>query len=260
MKNFRGKTALITGASSGIGEACAKILAAHGCNLIIVARREERLKILKDELEEDCKIRVDVMSHDLSSQAGCDELMKETDKLTYPVDILINNAGFNYTGNFVEQNWKKQHEMMRLNIDAVTYLSRMYGNKMVKNGSGYMLLVSSIGGYIPCPDIAIYDASKAYVMLLGEAMAYELKRKNVKVTVLCPGATKTEFFDVAGQILNPLVKATMMSAHDTAKCGLIGLSKGKPNIIPGLINKLTAFSLRFTPRSWMTLLARRVMS
>ncbi len=260
MQCFKGKTAIVTGASSGIGEEFAKILAEQGSNLIVVARREERLLALKSKLEENFKVRVDVISQDLSTHSGCNELIKNVDQLNYPVDILINNAGFNYVGDFVDQDWEQQHEMMRLNMDALTYLTRIFGNKMVGNGSGYILLVSSIGGLVPCPNIAIYDATKAYVLLLGEALSNELKKRNVKVTTLCPGATRTEFFDVSGQILNPLVKATMMSARDTAEAGLKGLAKGKQNVIPGILNKLTALSLKLSPRRWMPPIAKIVMS
>jgi uncharacterized protein len=259
MLKFSGQTALITGASSGIGMEFARALAKVGNHLVLVARREDRLEALKKELVELYNIRVDVIPADLSTIKGCEELISLIDKKGLSIDILINNAGFGYEGEFISQKVERLKEMIGLNITTLTLLAKHFGDLMAKKQSGYILLTSSVGAFTPCPRIAVYDATKAYVLLLGEALNNEFKKNNVKVTTLCPGATRTEFFDVAGQTLNPLVKMTLMSPEDVAIKSLDGLLRGKSVVIPGLLNKLTVLGLRFLPRVLLAPVARRVM-
>jgi short-subunit dehydrogenase len=259
MRGFSGKTALVTGASSGIGAEFARALSRVGCHLVLVARREDRLKSLKKELVELYNIRVDVIPADLSIIKSCEDLIREIDKKGLSIDILINNAGFGYEGYFLAQKVERINEMIGLNVTSLTFLAKHFGGLMAKKQSGYILLTSSVGAFTPCPRIAVYDATKAYVLLLGEALNNEFKKNNVMVTTLCPGATRTEFFDVAGQTLNPLVKMTLMSPEDVAIKSLKGLSRGKSVVIPGLLNKLTVWGLRFLPRVLMAPVARRVM-
>lgn len=260
MNNFKGKTALVTGASSGIGKEMATLLAEAGCHLVLVARRKDRLLTLKKNLERDHKVRVLVAAYDLSSMEACVKLTSKlaTDKID--IDILINNAGFGYGGPFVEQSWERQQEMMRVNIDALTYLTRFYSEQMVKSGEGHILLVSSVGGFTPCPGLAIYDATKAYVLVFGESLHYELKKKGVTVTTLCPGATQTEFFDVAGQQLSFMIKRTMMTGRTAARIGLSCMSKGRAHAIPGITNKLAVWGLRLAPRRLMAPIANQTIS
>lgn len=259
MKVFSGRTALITGASSGIGAEFARALAKVGSHLVLVARREDRLEALKKELVELYNIRVDVIPSDLSTIKGCEELISLIDKKRLSIDILINNAGFGYEGEFISQTVERLKEMIGLNITTLTFLAKHFGGLMAQRRSGYILLTSSVGAFTPCPRIAVYDATKAYVLLLGQALNNEFKKNNVMVTTLCPGATRTEFFDVAGQTLNPLVKMTLMSPKDVAMKSLKGLSVGKSVVIPGLLNKLTVLGLWLLPRPLMAPIAKRVM-
>ncbi|MFA5321864.1 MAG: SDR family oxidoreductase [Smithella sp.] len=259
MRNFSGKTALITGASSGIGAEFARALAKAGSHLVLVARRKDRLEILKKELEGSYNIRVDVIPADLSTIGGCEELLSIIDKERLSIDILINNAGFGYEGDFINQNFERLNEMIALNVTTLTLLTKHFGGLMAGRQSGYILLTSSIGGFTPCPRMAVYDATKAFVLLLGEALNNEFKNNNVVVTTLCPGATRTEFFDISGQTLNLLVKMTLMSPKDVAMKSLKGLSIGKSVIIPGLLNKLTVLGLWLLPRQLMAPIAKRVM-
>ena len=259
MNKFSGKTALITGASSGIGKEFARALAKAGSHLVLVARREDRLQALKKELEGSHNIRVDVIPADLSTIKGCEDLIRLIDKKRISIDILINNAGFGYEGEFTSQTFERLKEMIGLNITSLTFIAKHFGGLMAKKQSGYILLTSSVGAFTPCPRIAVYDATKAYVLLLGEALNNEFKKNNVMVTTLCPGATRTEFFDVAGQTINPLVKMTLMSPEDVAIKSLKGLSRGKSVVIPGLLNQLTVLGLRFLPRALLAPVARRVM-
>ena len=259
MRNFSGKTALVTGASSGIGVEFARALAKAGCHLVLVARRKDRLQALKKELEESSHIRVEVIPADLSAIKSCEDLIREIDKKGLSIDILINNAGFGYEGDFISQKVARINEMIGLNVTSLTFLAKHFGGLMAKKQSGYILLTSSIGGFTPCPRMAVYDATKAYVLLLGEALNNELKKNNVVVTILCPGATRTEFFTVSGQTINPLVKMTLMGPKDVAIKSLKSLSKGKSVVIPGLLNKLTVLGLRFLPRALLAPVARRVM-
>lgn len=259
MRNFSGKTALITGASSGIGAEFARVLAKAGSHLVLVARRKDRLDVLKKELVESYNIRVHVIPADLSTIKGCEDLISFIDQQRISIDILINNAGFGYEGDFVNQNFERLNEMIGLNVMSLTLLTKHFGGLMAGRQSGYILLTSSVGGFTPCPRMAVYDATKAYVLLLGEALNHEFKNNNVVVTTLCPGATRTEFFDVSGQTLNALVKMTLMSPKDVAMKSLKGLSRGKSVVIPGLLNKLTVWGLRLLPRPLMAPVAGRVM-
>jgi uncharacterized protein len=259
MRIFAGKTALVTGASSGIGATFARALSKAGCHLVLAARREDRLQALKKELEGSNAIRVEVLRADLSTMQGCEDLICKIDEKGLSIDVLINNAGFGYEGDFISQSNARLSEMIGLNITTLTFLAKHFGALMAQKQSGYMLLTSSVGGFTPCPRIAVYDATKAYILLLGEALNRELKKHKVKVTTLCPGATATEFFAVSGQTLNALVKMTLMSPEDVAIRGLKGLSKGKSLVVPGLMNKLTILGLRFLPRALLAPVAARVM-
>ena len=260
MNNFRGKRALVTGASSGIGKQMAILLAEAGCHLVLVARRKDRLLDLKSDLEGEHKVNVLVADYDLSDMDACVQLTSELTANKIDIDILINNAGFGYGGAFVEQSWSRQQEMMNVNIDALTYLTRFYSEQMMRSGEGHILLVSSVGGFTPCPGLAIYDATKAYVLVFGESLHYELKKKGVIVTTLCPGATQTEFFDVAGQELSFMIKRTMMTGRTAAKIGLKCMSKGRAHAIPGITNKLAVWGLRLAPRRLMAPIANQTIS
>jgi len=257
---FAGKTALVTGASSGIGAECARSLAKAGCHLVLAARREERLQALKNELSVSNSVQVEVIGADLSCRQGCEALVRTIDGKDLVIDILINNAGFGYEGEFLSQNSERLDEMIGLNITALTFLARHFGALMAWRRSGYILLTSSVGGFTPCPRMAVYDATKAYVLLLGEALRHELRIHGVTVTTLCPGATATEFFSVSGQRLNALVRMTLMSPRAVAAMALKGLAHGRGLVVPGAMNRLTVWGLRLLPRALMAPVSARVMS
>lgn len=259
MRIFAGKTALVTGASSGIGAECARSLAKAGCHLVLAARREDRLQALKKELSGTNSVRVEVIRADLSTREGCEELIHATQAKGLEIDILINNAGFGYEDEFISQSSGRLVEMIGLNITALTFLARHFGALMARRRSGYILLTSSVGGFTPCPRLAVYDATKAYVLLLGEALHHELRIHGVRVTTLCPGATATEFFSVSGQRLNALVRMTLMSPRAVAVKALKALAHGRGLVVPGVMNKLTVWGLRLLPRALMAPVSARVM-
>lgn len=244
-------TALITGASAGIGLELAKIFAANKYNLILVARREEKLRELAQELESH-KGSVEIIPLDLSKLDASKELFEEVQKRDLSVDILVNNAGFGLEGPFHKTEWKKEDEMIRLNILTLTGLTKYFMFPMIEKGKGKILNVASTAAFIPGPYMSVYYASKAYVLSFSKALAYELKDTGVTVSVLCPGPTETEFQDRAGIQNSTLFSGKRMpvsTAREVAQAGFDGLMKGKEIIIPGLFNKIGAVGSRFSPSS-----------
>ena len=249
MTKFSGKTALVTGASSGIGESITRQLAEKGCNLILVARREDKLNELKQELEDRYPIEITTISHDLATHEAGKSLYQKTQSMGLKVDILINNAGYAKHGPFLTTPLDTHIHMMNLLTTTLTELTYLYSENMKQQGEGYILLVASIAGFMPIPQFATYAASKAFVLSLGEALNKELSPFGVGVTTLCPGGTATEFMDVSGQNITGLRSHAIMTSDAVAKAGLKALSKGKAVIVPGWLYKLSMASLRAVPRS-----------
>ncbi len=225
---------LITGATSGIGYEFAKIFAENKYNLILSGRNNGVLKNMKADLEQKYKITVYIFEKDLSQKGSAEELYKEIKSNNINIDILINNAGFGYVNEFINEGLTKDDEMMTLNMDSLTVLTKLCAREMAERKHGKILNVASTGAYHPGPYTAVYYASKAYVLSLTEAIAHELKPYNVTVTALCPGATKTNFCKREGKEDNPKAKDPSF----VAKKGYDALMKGKRNIIPGIENKL----------------------
>lgn len=245
---FSNKTALITGASSGIGESFARILASVGTHLIIVARREERLNALKQELEKQHSINVKVIAMDLSLPDSPKSLFDATENSGAQVDILINNAGYGLQRTFNESDLDDQLNSMDLMTRSLTALSHYFGKAMQARQTGYMLQVGSIASYLPVPNMATYGASKAYVRSFGRALHHEYKPHQVHVTVLNPGGTLTEFFDVSGQTFPAwMTQLFFMSADKTALKGLNALAKNRSSVIAGWSNQLMMSSLKLVP-------------
>lgn len=245
------ETVLITGASSGIGLELAKIFAAHKYNLILVARREELLRKIAQELASQ-DVQVNIIPSDLSDVAASQKLFDEVQNRRLPVDILVNNAGFGLEGPFRETKWEKEDEMIRLNILTLTGLTKYFMHPMIERGKGKILNVASTAAFLPGPYMSVYYASKAYVLSFSKALAYELKDIGVTVSVLCPGPTKTEFQDRAGVQNSTLFSGKRMpisTAKEVAQAGFDGLMKGKTVIVPGLLNKIGAVGSRFSPSS-----------
>jgi uncharacterized protein len=254
-----GMRALVTGASSGIGEHIARQLAARKMNLVITARRKERLEGLAKELRAAHGIDIEIVALDLGQPTAPAELFEKTEGAGKPIDVLINNAGFGTQEHFAEIPWEKTREQMQLNIVSLTELTHRFLRVMLPRGRGWILNVASIGAYMPVPDYATYAAGKAYVRNFTEALAHELRRSPVRVCCLCPGGTATEFLEVAGQKETALVKMALMSADRCARIGLRALFAGRRNIIAGLMNTIGMFMLRFTPRRLMVRVAALIM-
>lgn len=241
---------LITGASGGIGHDLALLAAADGRNLVLVARSVEKLEELAVTIMESNKTEVITIDVDLSDEAGVNTLITEITKQGIQIDTLINNAGFGDFGDFAKADLSKNMEMIRLNVSALTQLCHFALQGMLDAGSGKIMNVASTAAFMPGPGMAVYYASKAYVLSFSEALTHELKGTGVTVTTLCPGPTDTGFASSAGlgkslmhRILPP---ATSMQV---AKAGYKAMMKGKAIEIPGFTNKLSAMSPRFTPRS-----------
>lgn len=255
MKNV----ALITGASSGIGEELAREHARHGGDLILVARREQNLLQLKNELEEKYSITALVMARDLAGFDAAEALYKEIKAQDIHVDILINNAGFGGYGKFYERDWPEDQRMIELNIGTLAALTRFFLTDMVARNSGRIMNVSSVGGFLPGPMEAVYYATKAFVLSFSQAISNELNDTNVTVTALCPGATKTEFSEKAGMDDLPGFKLMEVSVEFVGKYAYGRMLKGKRVAIPGVINKFFTVLLRFLPRSAIRILSRATL-
>ena len=259
MQDLKGQTALVTGASSGLGEAFARLLAERGANVIIAARRRDKLEALEKELEERRGVDVQVIEIDLSEPGGPEKLWNETEGAGRRVDVLVNNAGGSVHQYFVDTPWERLARQLQLNVVSLTELTHRFAKAMVGRGRGHILNVSSIGAYTPTPSMATYSAGKAYVRDFSEAIAFELRDTPVRVCSLCPGGTITEFHLVAGQELPKSIKATFMSADDCAKIGLRALFSGRRNIVSGLFNVLSVFFMRFVPRRMLVWATARTM-
>lgn len=259
MSELRGKTALVTGASSGLGTDFATILAEHGCHLVLVARREERLQELAAELRRRHGVEVQVIAMSLSPLGAAQQLYDQLRAANVVVDVLINNAGFGVWGPFLDVPWEKEEEMLRLDIVALVHLTKLFVRDMVARNSGYVLQVASIGAFQPSPTYGTYSAAKAFVLSFGEALSYELRHTNVKVSVLSPGVTETEFLDRAGQKRSLFQRLSIMPSRPVAEIGIKAMLRGKPSKVAGVMNALTAWSFRFVPRRLQAAMADTAM-
>ncbi|GAA4278467.1 SDR family NAD(P)-dependent oxidoreductase [Aquimarina mytili] len=253
------KTALITGASSGIGLELARVHASKGDNLVLVARNQTKLEAIKLEIEKKYEIDVLIIVKDLSTPNATQSVFDETQQKGIQVDFLINNAGFGDFGMFYETDWEKEHNMITLNITAVTEFTKLYLKEMVKRNSGKIMNVASTAAFQPGPTMAVYYATKAYVLHFSEAIANELKDKKITVTALCPGATESGFQSVAQMKESKLVKGKKLpSSKSVALYGYKAMMKGKTVAIHGFMNRVLANSVRFMPRKMVTTVTRSV--
>ncbi|HPG36929.1 MAG TPA: SDR family oxidoreductase [bacterium] len=241
-------TALVTGASSGFGVDFAHILASKGYDLIIVARRKDKLEEVSRNVADKYGVKVHIIDMDIS---GFDAAVKLYD-LTKDenIEVLINNAGFGMYDLFISQDAAKVDSMIQLNIATLTALTNLFLKDMVKKDSGYILNVASFAGFNPMPSYAAYGGSKAYVMNFSVALSTELKEtgSKVKVSAFCPGYTNTEFVAVAGQKRSEFVNRTIGESYPAALEAVNGLFKGKAIVMPRFINKLGALMLKFMSR------------
>ena len=253
---FSGKTALITGASSGIGEQMARQLAAVGCNLILVARRTERLDSLAGEL---ASVTVDVITADLSDPQAAEAVYAQTQAAGRQVDILINNAGFGFQKPLLSLPVADQLGMVDVNVRSLLALTQRFAAPMAQRGQGWVLNVSSVSAWFPIPGMVTYAAIKACVLHLSRALHEELKPAGIVVTALCPGGTRTEFSSIARERMDPDLEKAMMPADVVAAAGLEALASGKAVVVPGALYRIMVSLVRVLPASWVTRLAGRVM-
>jgi uncharacterized protein len=253
------KTALITGASNGIGLELAKIHASKGDNLVLVARNKTKLDEIKTELEKQFNISVYTIGKDLSLINAAQEVYNETNQQKIQIDYLINNAGFGDFGMFVETDWHKEIQMINLNITTLTQFTKLYLKDMVARKSGKIMNVASTAAFQSGPTMAVYYATKAYVLSFSEAIDNEVREFGVSVTTLCPGATESGFQAAAAMEESALVKGKKLpTAKEVAEYGYSAMLKGKVVAIHGVMNYIMANSVRFLPRSIVVKATRKV--
>lgn len=254
MRDLEGQWALVTGASSGFGVDFAHLLAERGANVVLAARSVEPMETLATELEARYGVRTHVVGIDLARPGAGVALRDRVVAAGVTVDVLVNNAGYGLYGEFLAQPLDRTLDMMQLNMMSLTELTHVIAESMAARGRGHILLVASIGGYQATPTYAAYSATKAFVLLFGEALHEELKHRGVTVTVLSPGITATRFLEVSGQKATLYQRLVMMRSRPVALIGLKALYSGRASIVPGWLNAVTAWSNRFMPRA----LQRRV--
>lgn len=252
------QTALITGASSGIGAAMARVFASEGYGLALVARTESALNALADELRATYGVPVTVVPRDLAQPGAAQAIFETLQQANVTVDALVNNAGFASYGPFAQADLRNELNEMQVNMVALTALTRLFLPGMVERGRGGVLNVASTAAFQPGPGMAVYFASKAFVLSFSEALAYEVRGAGVHVTALCPGGTQSAFFDRAQMQNSRYVRSHLMDAATVARAGYEGLRRGRPVVIPGKRNRLLALGARLFPRPVVTRVSARL--
>lgn len=240
--------ALVTGASQGIGEQIARVLAGRGYCLILTARSAEKLKTLASELTARQGIDCLTFSCDLSSREGAIRLLSFIEESGKPIEVLVNNAGFGLLTEFGETDWSVFSQMLELNLFSLTHLTHFFVKRFRTSGKGFILNVASTAAFQPVPFFSVYGASKSYVLSFSEAIREELKDSGIQVSVLCPGPVDTPFHERAGTNDLQFFKWILLQSKDVAKRGVSGLFNGKAVIVPGVFNQLLALSNRIFPR------------
>lgn len=241
------KNVLITGTTSGIGQALAKQFAIKGYGLILVSRNKNKLAEQKSQLERCHNIPIYIIEKDLCRKGAAEEVYQELQSVRIPVHILVNNAGFNECGEFQKTHIEKEVEMIQLHAVVITQLTKLFLPNMIKDGCGHILNLGSIGSYAPFPLNAVYAASKAYVLNYSLALRSELKCKNINVTTLTPGATKTLFAEKANIDNTILFSNFVMSPEKVADRAIKGMFRKRATVTPGLYNKLLVLSMKIVP-------------
>jgi short-subunit dehydrogenase len=250
-----GKMALVTGASAGLGAEFARLFAADGHDVALVARRRDKLEALAGQIEKMHGVRAVVLPEDLTDTAAPERIARELGRRDQPVEFLVNNAGFGTTGAFAQQDLVRELAMVQVNVAALVHLTRLMLPPMVMRKSGRILNIGSTAGFVPGPFMSGYYASKAFVNSFTEALWYEVRGTGVSVTLSCPRATATEFAQVAGDEKSRLFKRGVMRAPEVAVHAYRAMMQGKAMAIPGWQNKVSLQSLRFAPRSMVRSLA-----
>ena len=255
-RNHKRETALITGASSGIGYALAELFARHQTDLVLVARHEKKLQEIADQIKKTYGIQAVACAYDLSDPTALEQLFQQMQQHKIVVDILVNNAGFGTHGPFAQSNWAEQKEMIQLNAVALTHLTHLFLPAMISQKKGRILNIASTAAFQSGPFMSVYYATKAYVLSFSEAVADELQGTGVTVTVLCPGPTASEFQKRAGIEGTRLVATGMMTAKRVAQIGYDALMRGKPVAVAGWKNQFFVFCIRFLPRQLVIRIVR----
>jgi uncharacterized protein len=248
------EVALVTGASSGLGAEFARQLGAQGFELVLVARRADRLEKLSSEITAQSGVRCHVIGRDLSRPEAARELFAETTALGLQVDWLVNNAGFGTDGFFPKLPLDREIEQIQVNVTTLVALTHLYLAGMLDRKRGKIINVASVGAFVPTPYMATYSATKAFVLSFSEALASEVSPAGVVVLALCPGATKTEFHDVAGAA-GKLPEFAFTGPGVVVQGALAAARRGKHTLVPGFLNKMTVASTRFTPRRVLLMMA-----
>lgn len=254
------ETALITGASSGIGWALARLFAADKSDLVLVARREDRLTQLADMLKSEFGVDVFILPMDLSKKTAPKQIFSRLKKEKIKVDVLVNSAGFGARGSVAELDMDLQVDMVQVNLAALTHLTRLFLPGMLQRSRGGILNVGSLAGFQPGPNLAVYYATKAYVLSFTEALSEEITDPNIKITCLTPGPVRTEFGSKSELDDSLLFKLSLMDVEPVAKAGYDGFRQGKVIVIPGIKQKVTPFLLRLTPRSLVRKIVKSLQS
>ena len=254
------KWAIITGASSGIGKEMATLLAQKGYALLLVARSLPALQSLAAELRKTFGLPVEPIELDLAQPDAARRLDAILTEKGITVEVLINNAGVGYYGTFTEQEPGRLEAMMTLNMQTPAMLTQLFAQRMLATGKGYILQVASTAAFIPMPRLALYAATKGFLLQLSLALHAECHKGGVIITTLCPGPTRTKFFEAAS-FTNGLsaMELLSMSSKSVAKAGIKGLFAGKRVVIPGMVNKLTSWSSNFTPSSLLVAATDQMM-
>lgn len=253
------KLALVTGASSGLGREFAYALAEQGYNLVISARRRDRLMTLRGEIQDRYGRECQLVMADLATSDGVRNLIAACDVMPQPIDTLISNAGWGQYGNFLEQTPTQIEDLLSVNVVAATLLIRHFAGTMAARGTGRILHVASYAGLQPLPRYSVYSGSKSYGIVLMECLRYELRKSPLKLSVLAPGFMETEFHQVAAHKQTRWMRRLQLDPRRVALAGLAGLDRGKTVITPGLGYKINRLFLRMIPRSWNVALGAAVV-
>jgi len=255
---FAPKTVLITGASSGIGLELAHLFARDGYRLVLVARNRGALRSLGDELQSRYSVDVRISPKDLAHPASPGELYQELQEAGFVLDVLVNNAGFGGSGSFLKTDWSTEAEMIQVNITALTHLTKLF-LPQIRAREGKVMNVASVAAFVPGPFMAIYYATKAFVLSFSEALAEELSGTGLTVTCLCPGPVETGFQKRAGTATAGMMRSPLLvDVREVARAGYEGMKQGKRLVIPGWKNQAMVQGLRLSPRETVAKMAARM--
>ncbi len=259
-KQLKGRTALVTGASSGIGKAIAEELAKQGANIVLVARRKDALDKLAVELQNTHAVKVNVIPTDLTKSEEREKLFAQIQQNNIQVDLLVNNAGFGLFGKYLDMDWKRVNDMLQVNVTALTHLTSFFAPSMVKRRWGRILMIASNAAYQPIPMLGAYAASKSYVVSMGVSLNYELRNTGVTCTTVSPGDTATEFYDVSDQPQTEEQARYFFTSEQVARISIDALLAQRPLVVTGLWNSLLAWGARLIPETWSAAIAYRIVT